>query len=142
MREFAGYHRKMLCLMAGACLVVAAALLVVMWENREWAGGFAVGAAAQLFKFGVLDIGVIRKIAVGGNGAATAQVKSMYAFLLILGAAAFLVYTLKLNPWAMLAGIVLPRLVLIADTYLRPNLFAPADAAVDGNGKGGEGDRE
>lgn len=123
MREFLGYHRRMFALMAVACLVVLAALILSMPGDLAWAGGFAAGAVAQLFKFGVLDIAAIKKIASEQKNAATAQVKVMYLSLLVFGLAVAVVYKLGLNVWALAAGIFLPRLILVADTYIRPNPF-------------------
>lgn len=134
MRDFIAYHRRMLIFMAAACAAVAVVLVLASPGNLEWAGGFAVGAGAQLFKSGVIDLGVIKRIASEQKNAATAQVKGMYLFLLVLAAAAYLVFTLRLNPWAMLAGIVLPRAILVADTYIRPNPFGRTEPAADGRG--------
>lgn len=117
----------MLIFMAVACMIVAIALLVISPGNPEWVGGFAAGALAQLFKSGVIDLGVIKKIAAEQKNAATAQVKGMYLFLLVLGCMAYIVFKLRLNPWAMLFGIVLPRAILVADAYIRPNPFGRSE---------------
>lgn len=127
MREFITYHRRMFTLMAVICAAVLAVLLLAMPGELAWAGGFAAGAAAQLFKFGVLDIAAIKKIATEQKDAATAQVKSMYLSLLVFALAVAAVYKLGLNVWAMAAGIFLPRLILVADTYIRPNPFKRPD---------------
>ncbi len=133
MREFLQYHRRMFGLMCGVCLAVAVVLLAVMRLDWSWAGGFAVGATAQLFKFGFLDIAAIRKIAAEKDAAASTQLKSMFLSLVVFGLAVVVVYKLKLNVWSMAAGIFLPRIILLADAYIRPNLFKP-------EGKAGGGD--
>ncbi len=130
LREFLGYHRRMLALMAGVCLAAAVALLALLRNDLAYSGGFAVGAAAQLFKFGVLDIGAIRRIAAAQQGAAAIQMRSTFMSLVVFGLAVVAVWKLGLNVWAMAAGIFAPRVILLADAYLRPNLFArPADGA-------------
>ncbi len=125
LQEFLGYHRRMLAFMAGVCLAVAVLLLAILRNDPAWCGGFAAGAAAQLFKFGVLDIATIRRIAAADQGAALTQVRNMFLSLLVWGAAAALVLKMGWNVWAMAAGIFLPRIILLADARLRPNLFAP-----------------
>lgn len=127
MREFLTYHRRMFALMAVACLVVLLALVLAMPGDLSWAGGFAAGSVAQLFKFGVLDIAAIKKIASEQKGAATAQVKVMYLSLVVFALAVAVVYKLGLNVWSLAAGIFLPRLILVADTYIRPNPFKRPD---------------
>lgn len=123
MREFLAYHRRMLVLMAGVCLAAAVVLLAVFRDDWSWAGGFAVGAAAQLVKFGLLDLAAIKRIAAIREGAAVTQLKSSFMSLVLFGCAVAVVYHLRLNVWAMAAGIFLPRLVLLGDAYLRPNPF-------------------
>lgn len=126
MREFLRYHGRILVFMSAVCLAAAVALLVAVPGDAAWAGGFVAGAAAQLFKFGVLDVAAIRKIAVRPESAAATQVKSMYVSMLVFGLAAAAVFMLKLNVWTMAAGIFAPRLILLADSYIRPNPFGTA----------------
>ena len=137
MREFLGYHRRMVVLMSAICVVVVLLLALAMPGDLSWAGGFAVGAAARLAKFGILDIAAIKKMAAERKDAALVQVKTMYLFLVILAAAGLLVYRLGLNVWAMAAGIFLPNVVLLAETWLRPNLFGQAKEG-DGGALGAE----
>lgn len=123
MRQFTAYHRHMLILMAGTCLAVFAALLAFMRGSYDWSCGFALGATAQLVKFGFIDIATIKKIAIQQERAASIQLKSSFLSLLLFGLALTGVFTFGLNVWAFAAGIFLPRLILIADTYIRPNPF-------------------
>ncbi|MCD8138226.1 MAG: hypothetical protein LUE17_00330 [Planctomycetaceae bacterium] len=129
MQDFIRYHRRMFGLMIGACLAVFAVLLAVMRQDTAWAGGFAVGAAAQLVKFGFLDIAVIKKIAAEKKDPAVTQLKAMLVSLALFGAAVVFVYTFALNVWTMAAGIFLPRLILLADAYIRPNPFGTGTEA-------------
>lgn len=126
MRQFLSYHRRMF----GLCLAVAVAVTVFLAifraDDMGWAGGFAIGSLAQLFKFGFIDINVIKKLAIEKKNAASAQLKSMFLSLALFGLAVLFVYKLKMNVWAMAAGIFLPRLILVADTYIRPNPFKDA----------------
>lgn len=126
---FTSYHRQMFIVMAIICAIVSAALFIgVPSPDHAWAGGFAAGAAAQLLKFGILDIAAIRKIAAEREAAAMTQVKSMFMSLVIFGLAVVAVYALRLNVWSMAAGIFLPRIILVVDTWIRPNPFAGAGA--------------
>lgn len=128
MREFLRYHRQMFTVMLAVCLAVAAALFVAMRPDYSRALGFAAGAAAQLLKFAILDVAVIRKIAVEKKDAAATQLKVMVLSLILFGAAVMLVHTMHGNIWAMAAGIFLPRIILLADTYIRPNPFGEASS--------------
>ena len=123
MTDFLRYHRRMFALMAGVCLAVAATLAVAMWHDFAWAGGFIAGAAAQLLKFGLLDVAIIKKIAAEKKDPAATQLKAMFVSLLLFGLAVAAVYSLDFNVWAMAAGIFLPRIILLADAYIRPNPF-------------------
>ncbi len=95
-----------------------------MRNDFSWSGGFCLGAAAQLLKFRFLDIAVIQRIAVEKRDPAGVQLKAAFVTLLLFGGAAAAVLKLGFNVWAMALGVFLPRLILIADTYLRPNPFA------------------
>lgn len=132
MTQFLRYHRRMFHLMTGVCLAVPAALFALTRPDFSWAGGFAAGAAAQLLKFGFLDVAVVKKIAAEKKDPAATQLKAMFFSLVLFGLAVAAVYALGFNVWTMAAGIFLPRLILLADAYLRPNPFGnPAeDAAV------------
>lgn len=142
MRPFLAYHRKMfgLCLAAAAAGVVL--LAVFRADDMGWAGGFAIGSLAQLVKFGFIDVNVIKKIAVEKKDPAATQLKTLFVSLFIFGLAVLAVHTLKMNVWAMAAGIFLPRLILVADTYIRPNPFHDVDGEADGQGGEPEDDGE
>ncbi len=133
MHEFLQYHRRMVFFMNAICVAATVAFAVIMRPDMRWAGGFAAGAAAQMFKFAVLDVAAIRKIAVEREAAASTQLKSMSLSLVIFGLAVAAVFAFGLNVWAMAAGIFLPRIILLADAWIRPNPFAGTDgtAAVD-----------
>ncbi len=134
LQEFLAYHRRMVVIMAGVCLAVLAALLAVGGGNMALPGGFAAGAAARLIKFRFLDLAVVRQIAVEKKDAAAAQLKSMALWMTLFILAALAVFTFNLNVWAMVAGIFLPPLILVADTYARPNLFARPDTGGNDGG--------
>lgn len=129
LEAFTSYHKQMFAVMAIVCIAVCAALFLAIPSDHAWAGGFAAGAAAQLFKFGFLDIAAIKKIAVERDAAATTQVKSMFLSLIVFGLAVVVVYKLRFNVWAMAAGIFLPRIILLLDAWLRPNPFGKIGAA-------------
>lgn len=129
LREFTIYHRRIAAVQAMICLGVFALLAALMREDYTWWGGFAAGAVAQLAKFRFLDIAVIRKIAVEQKDAAATQLKAMIPALVLFGLAVAVVYILRLNVFAMAAGIFLPRLILIADSYIRPNPFGNGGAS-------------
>ncbi|MCD8352337.1 MAG: hypothetical protein LUC93_17170 [Planctomycetaceae bacterium] len=137
MQDFLRYHRRMFSLMIGVCLAVFVVLLAVMRHDMAWAGGFAAGAAAQLGKFGFLDVAVIKKIAAEKKDPAVTQLKAMFVSLALFGLAVVIVYTFGLNVWTMAAGIFLPRLILLADAYIRPNPFGNGteDAAAEETGE-------
>lgn len=128
MEQFLQYHRRIFLVMAAVCLAVLAALWLGLRGDASWALGFACGAAAQLLKFGFIDVSVVRRLAAGGKGAETAQLKASLFSLLILGIAVAAVYKLGGNVWGMAAGIFLPRVILVADSWLRPNPFGGTGA--------------
>lgn len=128
---FLAYHRKMFGLFIAAAAVVTVVLIILKRDDLAWAGGFAIGSLAQLFKFGFIDVNVVKKIAVEKKDAAGTQLKTMFLSLAVFAAAVLVVHKLKWNVWAMAAGIFLPRLLLLADAYVRPNPFGPFDEQDD-----------
>ncbi len=131
MREFLQYHRRMFVLMICVCLAATIGLGVSLRPDWSWAGGFAAGSAAQLFKFGFLDIAAVRKIAAEREAAASTQLKSMFLSLIVFGLAVVTVFKSQFNVWAMAAGIFLPRVILLIDAYVRPNPFSRTAATDD-----------
>lgn len=131
MRQFLRYHKRMFGIMVAVCVAVFAGLLIGMGGDASWALGFGFGAAAQLAKFGVIDVAVVKKVAAEKKDAAATQLKAMFFSLFIFGIAVIAVYKLGGNVWAMAAGIFLPRVILIADAWLRPNPFATENGEQD-----------
>lgn len=127
LKEFFAYHGRMFMIMAGACIAACAALVILRPSDPALAGGFAVGALARLAKFRFLDIIVVKKIAIGKKDAATTQLKVMVVWVGMFIVAAAVVFLCRLNVWGLVAGLFLPPAILIADTYLRPNLFRRAE---------------
>lgn len=123
MKDFLLYHRRIFMLMLLACGAAAAGLAVGMRGDGSWALGFGFGAAAQLAKFGFFDVAAVKKIAAERKDAAAAQLKSTLFSFVIFGLCVAAVYSLGGNVWAMAAGIFLPRVILVADAWLRPNPF-------------------
>lgn len=132
-QKFLRYHRRMLYLMLGVCAAAAAAFLIASGGDRSWTGGFVLGATAQVLKFGVLDLAVIRGVAAGNDRVARTQVMNMFFSLALFGLAALVTLRLDFSVWALAAGIFLPRLVLLADAKLRPNPFNTVDAERNGD---------
>lgn len=126
MNRFLAYHRRILGVMTGLSLAAAAFILAVTRPAFDWTGGFLAGSAAQLLKFAIIDVNIVKKIALLREKAATIQLKGSLLSLALFGLAVAVVFIFKLNVWAMAAGIFLPRIVLLADSYLRPNPFGPA----------------
>ncbi len=124
----------MLVLLTAVCAAAAVCLLVFV--PGDWArfGGFVIGAAAQLLKFATLDVWLVKRMATDPDNAAMQQLKSRYGTLALLAIAVVVSLKFRFNVWALAAGIFLPRVILLADTYLRPNIFAkPSSAAPEGN---------
>lgn len=141
LRVFLEYHRRMLLFLIGVSAVIAAGLLALGDQARF--GGFALGAAAQLVKFGYFDVRVVREMA-ADPAVAVEKLKSRYGAMVLLAIAVVLTLKLRLNVWALAAGVFLPRIVFLADTYLRPNVFAASPSPApggQGEEKEAQGDR-
>jgi phosphate/sulfate permease len=74
-------------------------------------------------KFGFVDAAVVRRLAEERKDAASVQLKATFFSLLLLGLAVAVAYAVGGNVWALAAGIFLPRAILVADAWLRPNPF-------------------
>ncbi|MCC8181098.1 MAG: hypothetical protein LIP23_09355 [Planctomycetes bacterium] len=130
LREFLRYHRQMVIIMVCVCAAVLAGFLICMPAQPAWAGGFVLGAAAQLLKFALIDVATIKKVAANQADAPTAQLKALLFSLFLFGLAVVGVLYWQWSVWAMAVGIFLPRLILLADASIRPNPFAsPGDGS-------------
>lgn len=133
------YHRRMLLLLMVVCAAAAVCLLVFVPGDYARLGGFVTGAAAQLLKFATLDVWLVKRMATDPDNAAMQQIKSRYGTLALLAIAVVVSLKFRFNVWALAAGIFLPRVILLADTYLRPNIFAkPPSAAPEGREESGK----
>ncbi len=123
MEEFLAYHKKMFRISIIVCAVAAVAVLFLLPGDFPRFWGFIVGAAAQLAKFGFLDVGTVQRITADPDHAAKIQLRATLLSLVLFGIAIAIVFICKLNVWMLALGIFLPRLLLIADTFFRPNPF-------------------
>ncbi len=129
--QFLHYHKQIFSVMFLLCFVALAGMAAGAAGDASYAPyalGFGLGAAAQLLKFRCVDSAVIRKIAVEKKDAAAVQLKAMGGSLLLFGIAVAAAHRWGGDIWAMAAGIFLPRLVLVADAWIRPNPFRTEDA--------------
>lgn len=129
MRQFLDYHRRMFAVMALACAAALAGLAAAGFRGDwSWTLGFGVGAAAQLAKFRFIDAAAVQRLAAAGSSAAAEQLKATLCSLFVFGLAVAAAYALGGNVWALAAGIFLPRVILVADAWLRPNPFGSDNA--------------
>lgn len=128
MRRFLDYHRRMFAVMTLVCAAALAGLAAAGFRGDwSWALGFGAGAAAQLAKFRFIDVAAVQRLAAGNEAAAT-QLKATLCSLFLFGLAVAAAYALGGNVWALAAGIFLPRVILVADAWLRPNPFGSDNA--------------
>lgn len=132
MDQFLLYHKRIFILALVVSFVAAGALYFLLPGEPSYVCGFIVGAVAQLAKFGVLDVSTIRRIAADPGNAAKTQLRATVFSLVIFAAAVAVVIKFGLNVWTMAAGIFLPRIILLADTFIRPDPFAKAQDPKDG----------
>lgn len=123
MERFLVYHRRMFLISLAISVAAAVALALVLPGDWARLGGFVVGAAAQLFKFGFFDVATIQKMAAQPDRAPGIQLRSTVLSLILFGAAVAVVFWCRFDVWTMAMGIFLPRLILLVDTYIRPNPF-------------------
>jgi hypothetical protein len=123
MEDFLSYHKKMLRISIAVCVIAAVAIVIALPGDFPRLFGFIAGAAAQLAKFGLLDAGTVQRISADPEHAAKIQLRATLSSLLLFGLAIAVVFVCKLDVWALALGIFLPRLLLIADTFFRPDPF-------------------
>ena len=82
-------------------------------------------------KFGILDVAVVKRMAKNREEGVLSQVKVRYLALVILAAAAALVYVLRLKIVAMAAGVLTPTVILVIDSLVRPNVFGQTEGGTD-----------
>ena len=138
MEQFLLYHKRMFIVILIVSGMAALFFFVLMPGELSYGMGFLIGAAAQVTKFGFLDVSTIRNIAANPKNAAKTQLMAMFFTLIIFSAAIVLALRFKLNVWAMAAGIFLPRIILLADTFLRPDPFS--NKGNSGTSPGGDSD--
>ncbi len=128
MKEILAYQR----IVSAAVLLLAAVAAGAAWLwLTVLAGplGILVGAAVGLLQFRLDSLAIVRAIMTQENEAQRSPVKSYFQGLLLFMAVMALALAKSdwLNPWCTLAGLLLPRFVLIADGLLRPaGLYVPA----------------
>ncbi|MDR1534580.1 MAG: hypothetical protein LBU64_05710 [Planctomycetota bacterium] len=123
MREFIDYHRQLSFWMIGTSLAAGLVLLLAARPDYSLAGGFALGAGAQIFKFGILDLRLVLALAAGAGRPAGTQLRLWFFSLAVFALAAGAALKTGANLWALAAGVFLPRLLLLADAWLRPDVF-------------------
>ncbi|MDR3211488.1 MAG: hypothetical protein LBU79_06195 [Planctomycetota bacterium] len=123
MEHFLRYHRQMFILTLVISLLALGGLAILLPGDYPRLAGFASGSVAQLLKFGLLDRATIQNIAKQPQNAARVQLRATFFGLVVFGLALVLVFSLHLDVWCLAGGIFLPRLVLLADSILRPNPF-------------------
>ena len=140
MEQFLLYHKRMFIIILIVSGMAALSLFVLMPGDLSYGMGFVIGSAAQATKFGFLDVSTIRNIAANPKNAAKTQLMAMFFTLVIFSAAIALVLRFEMNVWAMAAGIFLPRIILLADTFLRPDPFSGKENK--GTSPGGDSNSE
>ncbi len=123
MEQFLSYHRKMFVLTAILCGAVAVGIGVLLPGDWLRLLGFLVGAAAQLIKFGFLDVSTVKRMAAAPDQAAKLQLRATFLSLLIFCLALAVAFKFSLDIWMVAAGIFLPRIILIIDSFVRPDPF-------------------
>lgn len=123
MEDFLSYQKKMLRISIAVCVIAAVAIIFLLPGDFPRLWGFVAGAAAQLAKFGLLDVGTVQRIAADPEHAAKIQLRATLLSLLLFGLAIAIVFVCRLNVWMLALGIFLPRMLLIADTFFRPDPF-------------------
>ena len=124
MEEFLLYHRRMFIIVLVVSGIAALSLFILLPGELSYGFGFLVGSAAQLIKFGFLDVSTIRTIAANPKDAPKAQLRAMVFTMIIFAVGIVIALRFRMNIWAMAAGVFLPRIVLLVDTFLRPDPFS------------------
>ena len=124
MEQFLLYHRRMFFIVLIVSGIVACSLFLILPSEPTYALGFVAGAAAQLVKFGFLDVATVRNIAANPKGGAKVQLQAMVMTMIIFSIAIVVSLKVDFNVWTMAAGVFLPRIILLADTFLRPDPFS------------------
>lgn len=123
MEEFLVYHKRMFLLTGIVTILAAVGIAIALPGDHARFWGFVIGAAAQLFKFGLLDVSTIKQMAASPDHAAKIQLRATLLGMAVFGVAVVLVFVLGFDVWTMAAGIFLPRIILLVDTFIRPNPF-------------------
>ena len=131
--RFMRYQRNML--LCVALLTAAGIAVAVLGVDRPaWGAGLALGSATGLVKFRLRVLALLR-LAQEQESAKPQVRASLFGYALAVGAlVAAWRFQNVFSLWATLAGLLLPNLVLIADGFLRPHLFAKTVAAANESG--------
>lgn len=129
MEDFIKYQRTIFYAMIIVCAAACAALFVMLPHDPQWGLGLALGSIAQLVKFKIVDVATVVKfsanIGMEQKHAAKWQFIGMIKTMVVLSIAFIVAYMYKpfINVWTLIAGILIPRLILVADGIIRPNPF-------------------
>ncbi|MFH0910604.1 MAG: hypothetical protein V1918_03735 [Planctomycetota bacterium] len=139
MKDFIRYQRTLF----GIILLLGAGAfggLYLGWpEEPSLAWGWALGVAVGGVIFRNRVLAVLRLPTLPEEQWVRASLRaSFFSYGLIVAAVVAAIYLSAFNPYATLAGILLERLVLYADGWLRPGALSEAGEAPMGRAAGGE----
>jgi hypothetical protein len=137
MNKFLKYQQTMLLLMTFGIAAAVVALYLYFPKTPAYAAGFALGGFAGLVKFR-LDVLALLKLSTAPEGSKSHIGNSFRTYVILAATLVTAVYLKEIfHPWAAFGGLLLPRLVLIADGLLRPGLLLQPD-----EDSGGESDAQ
>ncbi len=137
MDRFLRYQRQILCVILALSAIGFAALYAL--HSSEAAFGWALGAAAGLVVFRTRALTVARLPELPPEQWGRASLRaSLTAYAWVAAPVVAAILFAPFNPYAALAGVLLERVVLRADGWLRPH--ALADAPGQGEGAPGGSD--
>jgi energy-converting hydrogenase Eha subunit A len=142
MNDFLKYQRTILMITVGLSVIVAVVLFLTSKDNTSIASGWILGAAAGIIVYKTRVNGIINLPNIPQDQWAKASLKSSAIIFAIIIAAMglgaldekkFLFGKDFFNVWAVLAGLLLERIVLRLDGWLRPGALAEPELSENEN---------
>jgi Na+/H+-translocating membrane pyrophosphatase len=139
MNEFLRYQKTIFAISVVLAVIAIVTAFVLSPENSSYSFGIGLGFVGGLIKYRLDVLSIVRFAqALECNQTPNQPMKASFQTLAIMGGFMIIALMFKdtFNLWTVFGGLLIPRLVLIADGILRPGgAISPVTASEDSQGE-------
>jgi hypothetical protein len=132
MNDFLRYQRTVFFVILGLTVAAVAGLALGFPDRPAYAAGWALGGVAGLVVYRLRVVTILRLPNLPENEWRKLSLKvSLFSYALLIGVVVLALALELFHPYTVLGGLVLERVLLIADGWLRPAALSEGDEAAD-----------